>query len=102
MKIKKEKIKIKQYNITITIPAWGDKLKIVYLAVPSGEEWLDRLLGRTRSELKSEKYRDEIMKRVESSIADMEEALKHKVPTVLNEHGKGDQAAKAILSIWGL
>jgi hypothetical protein len=59
------------------------------------------LLNREPSRLESEEYRATIMGRVESSIADMELAAEHKVPTVLNWHGKGEQAAQDILSIWG-
>jgi guanylate kinase len=83
------------------VPAWGEKLKIVYLATPSGQEWLYRLLNRESSKLESEEYRATIMGRVASSIGDMEQALEHKVPTVLNRHEKGEQAAQEILSIWG-
>ena len=84
------------------IPPWGENLKIVYLATPSGQEWLYRLLDREPSKLESEEYRASIMGRVASSIADMKQAVAHKVPTVLNWHGKGEQAAQEILSIWGI
>ncbi len=83
------------------VPPWGEKLKIVYLATPSGQEWLYRLLNREPAKLESEEYRAAILGRVESSIADMGQAAAHKVPTVLNWHGKGEQAAQEILSIWG-
>ncbi len=83
------------------VPPWGEKLKIAYLAVPTGQEWLYRLLNREPSKLESEEYRAIIMGRVESSIADMEQAVEHKVSTVLNWHDKGEQAAQEILSIWG-
>ena len=83
------------------VPAWGEKLKIVYLASPSGQEWLYRLLNREPSKLESEEWRAVIMGRVESSIGDMEQAVDYKVQTVLNWHGKGEQAAREILSIWG-
>jgi hypothetical protein len=83
------------------VPLWGERLKIAYLAAPSGQEWLYRLLNREPSRLGSEEYRATIMGRVESSIADMELAAEYKVPTVLNWHGKGEQAAQDILSIWG-
>lgn len=83
------------------VPPWGEKLKIVYLATPSGQEWLCRLLNREPSKLESEEYRATIMGRVESSIGDMEQAVEHKVLTVLNWHEKGEQAAQEILSIWG-
>jgi len=83
------------------VPPWEEELRIVYLATPSGQEWLHRLLNRESSKLESEEYRVTIMGRVESSIGDMEQAAEHRVPTVLNWHGKGDQAAQEILSIWG-
>lgn len=83
------------------VPAWGEKLKIVYLATPSGQEWLYRLLNREPSKLESEEWRAAIVGRVVSSIGDMEQAAEHKVQTVLNWHGKGEQAAQEILSIWG-
>jgi len=84
------------------VPAWGHKLKIVYLATPSGQEWLYRLLNREPSKLESEEWRAAIMGRVNSSIGDMEQAVEYKVQTVLNWHGKGEQAAREILTIWGL
>jgi guanylate kinase len=83
------------------VPAWGEKLKIVYLATPSGQEWLYRLLNREPTKLESEEWRTAIMGRVNSSIGDMEQAVEYKVQTVLNWHGKGEQAAQEILSIWG-
>jgi len=84
------------------IPPWGERLTIVYLATPSGQEWLYRLLDREAAKLENEDYRATIMGRVESSIADMEQAVAHKVPTVLNWYGQGEQAAQEILSIWGI
>lgn len=84
------------------VPPWGEKLKIVYLASPSGSEWLYRLLNREPSKLESRNYRATMMGRVESSISDMDQAAEHQVQTVLNWHGKGEQAAQEILSIWGL
>jgi len=83
------------------VPPWGEKLRIVYLATPSGQEWLYRLLNREPSKLDSEEWRAVIMGRVGSSIGDMEQAVKQNVHTVLNWHGKGEQAAQEILSIWG-
>ena len=83
------------------VPPWGEKLKIVYLATPSGQEWLYRLLNREPSKLESEEWRAAIIGRVGSSIGDMEQAAKHNVQTVLNWHAKGEQAAREILSIWG-
>jgi hypothetical protein len=83
------------------VPPWGEKLRIVYLATPSGQEWLYRLLNREPSKLDSEEWRAVIMGRVGSSIGDMEQAVKQNVQTVLNWHGKGEQAAQEILSIWG-
>ena len=84
------------------VPAWGEKLKIVYLATPSGQEWLSRLLNREPSKLEGEEWRAAIIGRVNSSIGDMEQAVEYKVHTVLNWHEKGEQAAREILSIWGL
>jgi len=83
------------------VPPWGEKLKIVYLATPSGQEWLYRLLNREPLKLESEEWRIAIIGRVESSIGDMEQAAEYKVQTVLNWHGKGEQAAQEILSTWG-
>lgn len=83
------------------VSPWGDNIKIVYLASPSGQEWLFRLLNREPSKLMSDEYRATIMGRVESSIGDMEQAVEHAVPTVLNRHEQGEQAAKEILTIWG-
>ncbi len=83
------------------VPPWGENLKIVYLATPSGQEWLGRLLNREPLKLENEKWRAAIMGRVESSIGDMEQAVEYKVQTVLNWHEKGEQAAQEILSIWG-
>ncbi len=83
------------------VPPWGNKLTIVYLATPTGEEWLYRLLNREPSKLENNEYQKTIMGRVKSSLGDMELAAEHKVPTVLNWHKKGEQAARDILSIWG-
>ena len=84
------------------LPPWGEKLKIVYLATPSGQEWLSRLLNREPSKLESEEWRAAIIGPINSSIGDMEQAVEYKVHTVLNWHEKGEQAAREILSIWGL
>lgn len=84
------------------IPPWGDRLRIVYLAVPGGEEWLHRLLNREPEKLASGEYRTSILGRVESSIADMKLAVEHAVPVVLNRHQQGERAAQEILAIWGL
>ena len=83
------------------VPPWGERLSIVYLATPSGQEWLFRLLNRESSKLDNKKYQATIMGRVESSIGDMKQAAEHKVPTVLNWYQKGEQAAAEILSFWG-
>lgn len=83
------------------VPPWGEELKIVYLATPSGQEWLYRLLNRESPKLESEEYQATIMGRVDSSIGNMEQAAEHRVPTVLNWRGKGEQAAQEILSMWG-
>lgn len=84
------------------IPPWGEKLRIVYLAVPAGAEWLYRLLNREPAKLADQAYRASMVGRVESSIADMELAAEHRVPVVLNRHQQGERAAEEILAIWGL
>ena len=45
------------------VPPWGEKLRIVYLAAPSGQEWMYRLLNREPSKLESEEYRANLMGR---------------------------------------
>ena len=92
---------IKTTRIGEVLP-WDENLKIVYLATPSGQEWLYRLLNREPTKLESEEWRAAIIGRVNSSIGDMEQAVEYKVHTVLNWHEKGEQAAREILSIWGL
>ena len=84
------------------IPAWGDLLKIVYLAAPSGEEWPARLLKREPDRLTNQQFRRGIVGRTQSSIADMELAAENGVPCVLNRFGEADKAAAEILAVWGL
>jgi len=84
------------------IPPWGDELQIVYLAAPSGHEWVFRLLNREPDRLVEEKYRATIMGRLESSLSDMQLAAEHKIPCVLNRHGLAEEAAQEILTAWGL
>ena len=84
------------------IPAWGDDLRIVYLAAPSGEEWLGRLVNREPDKLGDARFRETLLGRTASSLADMELAAKEGVPCVLNHHGKADQAAREILAAWGI
>ncbi len=83
-------------------PPWGDALKIVYLAVPGGQEWLSRLLNREPERLAEPSFRQQILGRVASSLADMELAAEHGVPCVLNRHGQGERAAQEILAVWGV
>ncbi len=84
------------------LPPWGDRLRIVYLAAPSGDEWLGRLVGRQPEELTDPAFRARILGRTGSSLADMEVAADAGVPCVLNHHGQGEQAAREILTAWGL
>jgi len=83
-------------------PPWGDALRIVYLAVPGGREWLARLLNREPERLGDVAFRKQIMGRVASSLADMELAVVHEIPCVLNRHGQGERAAHEVLAAWGL
>ena len=84
------------------IPPWGDNLQIVYLAAPSGSEWVFRLLNREPSRLEEEKFQTQILGRTKSSISDMQLAVENRIPCVINRHGQADQAAQEILTAWGL
>ena len=84
------------------IPPWGDNLKILYLAVPDGVEWVYRLLNREPDRLKEESFQSQILGRIESSISDMKIAVESEIPFIFNQHGKAEQAAQEILSAWGL
>jgi len=84
------------------IPAWGDDLRIVYLAAPSGKEWLSRLVNREPDKLGDARFRETLLGRTASSIVDMELAAQEGVLCVLNHHGKADQAAREILAAWGI
>jgi len=84
------------------IPPWRDELKIIYLAAPSGHEWVFRLLNREPSKLGEEKYRDTLLGRFSSSLSDMQLAAEHKITCVLNHYGLAEQAAQEILMAWGL
>ncbi len=84
------------------ISPWEERLRIVYLAAPSGAEWLYRLLNRQPDKLTSPEYRTAILGRVDSSIADMELAAAQNIPTVLNRHGQAERAAEEILERWGV
>jgi len=84
------------------IPAWGDDLRIVYLAAPSGEEWLSRLLNREPDKLDDARFRETLLGRTASSLSDMELAAEEGVQCVLNHYGKADQAAREILAAWGI
>ena len=91
-----------QENELSGIPAWGDKMKIIYLAAPSGNEWVYRLLNREPSRLVEEKFRATILGRLSSSLSDMEIAAEKKIPCVLNHYGRAEQAAQEILKYWGV
>lgn len=84
------------------IPAWGENLRIVYLAAPSGSEWVFRLLNREPSKLEEKAYRTKIVGRVTSSVSDMQLAAENQVPCVLNHHNQAERAAREILAAWGL
>jgi hypothetical protein len=84
------------------IPPWGDDLQIIYLAAPSGFEWVFRLLNREPSRLKEEKFQIQILGRTKSSISDMQLAVENRIPCVVNRHGQANQAAQEILTAWGL
>lgn len=84
------------------IPPWKDKLKIIYLAAPSGHEWVFRLLNREPDRLGEEKYRDTLLGRFSSSLEDMQLAAKSRISCVLNHYGLAEQAAGEILAAWGL
>ncbi len=84
------------------IPAWGDNLRIVYLAAPDGYEWVYRLFNREAEKLDEEAYRRSLLGRLASSLADMELAAAHRIPCVLNHYGKAEQAAEEILRAWGM
>ena len=84
------------------IPPWADSMQILYLAAPSGSEWIARLLNREPSRLKEEGFQTQIMGRTESSLADMQLAAEARIPCVINRYGQADQAAQEILAAWGL
>ena len=89
-------------NEIVEIPAWKDNLKIIYLAAPSGHEWVFRLLNREPSRLVEEKFRKIIVGRFSSSLSDMEIAAEKKITCVLNHYGLAEQAAQEILRAWGV
>ncbi|MCP4142559.1 MAG: hypothetical protein GY755_20155 [Chloroflexi bacterium] len=84
------------------IPAWGDKMRIAYLAAPSGKEWVFRLLNREPEKLVEAKYRTTLQGRFSSSLSDMEIAAEKKIVCVLNHFGLAEQAAEEILQVWGV
>ncbi len=84
------------------VPAWGDNLRIVYLAAPEGYEWVFRLLNREAERLSEATYRESLLGRLASSLADMELAAAHHIPCVLNHYGQAEQAAEEILRVWGI
>lgn len=77
-------------------------IKIIYLAAPSGYEWVFRLLNREPSRLVEEKFRVTILGRLSSSLSDMELAADKKIICVLNYYALAEQVAQEILSAWGL
>jgi hypothetical protein len=84
------------------LPAWGDDLQIVYLAVPSGAEWVYRLINREPERLQEDAFRQTILGRTTSSLSDMEVAAEHEIPCVLNHYNRAEEAAQEILTAWGL
>jgi hypothetical protein len=59
-------------------------------------------VNREPGKLGDARFRETLLGRTASSLADMELAAKEGVPCVLNHHGKADQAAKEILAAWGI
>ena len=84
------------------LPAWGDDLQIVYLAVPSGAEWVYRLINREPERLQEATFREKILGRTTSSLSDMGVAADHEIPCVLNRYNRAEEAAEEILTAWGL
>ena len=84
------------------IPAWGDSLKIIYLAAPTGNEWVFRLLNREPEKLIEENFRKTILGRLSSSLDDMQLAADKQITCVLNHYGRAEEAAQEILTAWGL
>ncbi|MEA1927108.1 MAG: hypothetical protein U9N73_02795 [Candidatus Auribacterota bacterium] len=84
------------------LPAWGDLMRIVYLAAPDGFEWIFRLLQRQPEKLSDPSYRSQVLGRTGSSLSDMKLAAENTIPVVLNRWGKADQAAREIISAWGI
>ena len=84
------------------LPAWGDLMRIVYLAAPDGIEWIFRLLQRQPEKLSDPSYRRQVLGRTGSSLDDMKLAAENAIPVVLNRWGKADQAAREIMSAWGI
>ncbi len=70
--------------------------------MPSGHEWAFRLHNREPSRLIEEKFLPTILRRLSSSLSDMELTAEKKVTCVLNYYGLAEQAAQEILSAWGL
>ena len=84
------------------LPAWGDLMRIVYLAAPDGIEWIFRLLQRQPEKLSDPAYRRQVLGRTGSSLDDLHLAAEDKIPVVLNRWGKANQAAREIIAAWGL
>jgi hypothetical protein len=84
------------------LPAWGDLMRIVYLAAPDGIEWIFRLLQRQPEKLSDPSYRRQVLGRTGSSLDDMKLAAENTIPVVLNRWGKADQAAREIIAAWGI
>ncbi len=84
------------------LPPWGDHLIILYLAVPTGAEWLYRLLQREPERLAEANFRQKLIGRVHSSLKDMALAVEEQIPVIFNRWGEGERAARELLAAWGL
>ncbi len=84
------------------LPPWGDHLTILYLVVPTGAEWIYRLLQREPERLQEEAFRQKLIGRVRSSLEDMALAVREGIPAIFNHWGEGEKAAEELLAAWGL
>ncbi len=84
------------------LPPWGDHLTILYLVVPTGAEWLYRLLQREPERVKEAAFRQKLIGRVRSSLKDMALAVEEQIPVIFNRWGEGEKAAEELLAAWGL
>ncbi|MEA3309322.1 MAG: hypothetical protein U9Q70_07410 [Chloroflexota bacterium] len=92
---------IKQTEIA-GIPPWGDDLQILYLVVPTGSEWVFRLLNREPGKLQGAPFQAQILGRTGSSLEDMQIAVANQIPVIFNRYNQAEQAAEEILAAWGL